>query len=416
MTDRALRIQMLGGFSVYYGDEALALNKTGSSKSIRLLQMLLLSRQGGIPKGELLDSLYGWNEKTDTANRNKNLNNLLYRLKGQLMSAGLPDDVYVEIRDGRCCLKSSLPLTLDTQQFEEAVENARAEQDSDRRLILFDMANDMYCGELLPSNLAEMWFYQKSIYYKELYLETVRELEQEFRRKRDYKNLIKIYSRAASIYPFENWQTRLIRCNLEIYRYDEALELYNDTMELYAREMGTPPTVEMQECFEKVKLMDKIHVKNQGVGGFQEMDRAFMEKKNDIKNAIFNEQDVRGAYYCTYPSFVDYCRLVVRSKVRNEFPAVLMFLTLSEKRKLEKQMDLQEQMGLLKQVIGESLRIGDAYTRYGNRHFILMLTRTVEEACIDIFRRIENEYSRKSGKGSLWYYTDLTQSLQTTAL
>ena len=378
--------------------------------------MLLLSRQGGIPKGELLDSLYGWNEKTDTANRNKNLNNLLYRLKGQLMSAGLPDDVYVEIRDGRCCLKSSLPLMLDTQQFEEAVENARAEQDSDRRLILFDMANDMYCGELLPSNLAEMWFYQKSIYYKELYLETVRELEQEFRRKRDYKNLIKIYSRAASIYPFENWQTRLIRCNLEIYRYDEALELYNDTMELYAREMGTPPTVEMQECFEKVKLMDKIHVKNQGVGGFQEMDRAFMEKKNDIKNAIFNEQDVRGAYYCTYPSFVDYCRLVVRSKVRNEFPAVLMFLTLSEKRKLEKQMDLQEQMGLLKQVIGESLRIGDAYTRYGNRHFILMLTRTVEEACIDIFRRIENEYSRKSGKGSLWYYTDLTQSLQTTAL
>ena len=102
--------------------------------------------------------------------------------------------------------------------------------------------------------------------------------------------------------------------------------------------------------------------------------------------------------------------------MRNEFPAVLMFLTLSEKRKLEKQMDLQEQMGLLKQVIGESLRIGDAYTRYGNRHFILMLTRTVEEACIDIFRRIENEYSRKSGKGSLWYYTDLTQSLQTTAL
>ncbi len=413
MTDKALRIQMLGGFSAYYGDKALTLNKMGSSKSIRLLQMLLLSRQDGIPKGELLDSLYGWNEKTDTANRNKNLNNLIYRLKGQLMSAGLPDDEYVEIRDGRCCFKCRIPQTLDTQRFEAAIENARAEQDSDRRMILFDMANDMYRGELLPSNLSEMWFYQKSIYYKELYLETVRELEQGFRRKRDYKNLIKIYSRAASIYPFENWQTRLIRCNLEIYRYDEALELYNDTMELYAREMGTPPTAEMQECFENVKLMDKIHVKSQGAGGFQEMDRVFMEKKNDIKNAIFSEQDVRGAYYCTYPSFVDYCRLVVRSKVRTEFPAVLMFLTLSEKRKQEKQMDLQEQMGLLKQVIGESLRIGDAYTRYGNRHFILMLTRTVEDACIEIFRRIENGYSRKSGKGSLWYYTDLTQSLQT---
>ena len=67
MTDKTLWIQMLGGFSMYYGDEALALNKTGGSKSIRLLQMLLLSLPGGIPKGELLDSLYGWNEKIGRA-------------------------------------------------------------------------------------------------------------------------------------------------------------------------------------------------------------------------------------------------------------------------------------------------------------------------------------------------------------
>lgn len=154
MTDKTLRIQLLGGFSMYYGDEALALNKTGGSKSIRLLQMLLLSLPGGIPKGELLDSLYGWNEKTDTANRNKNLNNLIYRLKGQLMSAGLPDDDYVEIREGRCCFKSRLPLALDTQQFEAAMEKARAEKDSDRRMSLFDTANGMYRGELLPSNLS----------------------------------------------------------------------------------------------------------------------------------------------------------------------------------------------------------------------------------------------------------------------
>lgn len=418
MMDKTLRIQLLGGFSMYYGDEALALNKTGGSKSIRLLQMLLLSLAGGIPKGELLDSLYGWNEKTDTANRNKNLNNLIYRLKGQLMSAGLPDDDYVEIREGRCCFKSRLPLVLDTQQFEAAMEKARTEKDSDRRMSLFDTANGMYRGELLPSNLSEMWFFQKSIYYKELYLETIRELEQEFRRKRDYKNLIRIYTRAASIYPFENWQTRLIRCNLDIYRYDEALEIYNDTMELYAREMGTPPTAEMQECFEAVELMDKIHTRSQSAAGFREMDRAFMEKKDDIKNAIFSERDVQGAYYCTYPSFVDYCRLVARAKARSEFPAVLMFLTLSEKGRKEnqKQINLQEQMGLLKKVIGDSLRLGDAYTRYGNRHFILMLTRTVEDSCVEIFRRIETAYLDKFGKGNLWYYTDLTQKLDGAAL
>lgn len=282
-----------------------------------------------------------------------------------------------------------------------------------KRILLFSAANEMYQGELLPANLSDMWFFQKSNHFKELYLETIKELEKEFAEKRDYKNLIALYSRAASIYPFENWQTKLIKCNLEVYRYDEAMSIYNNTMELYARELGSPPTLEMRECFEAIELMDKTHSSS-----WREMDRAFMEKKNEIKNAIFNEKNVKGAYYCTYPSFVDYCRLVVRAKERSEFSAVLMFLTLSQKGKggVQKQLDLQGQMELLKIAIGTSLRIGDAYTRYGNRHFILMLAKASEECCSAIFQRIEAAYMKCSGKGNLWYYTDMTQKLDASVL
>lgn len=125
MQERVLRIQMFGGFSMYYGGEAVALNKTGNSKAIRLLQMLLLSPKAGIAKRELLDNLYGWNDKTDTANRNKNLNNLIYRLKKQLVSGGLPEDEYVGLNEGMCYFKSSIPLEVDTQQFEESVNSAK---------------------------------------------------------------------------------------------------------------------------------------------------------------------------------------------------------------------------------------------------------------------------------------------------
>lgn len=416
--DRVLRAQLLGGFSMYYGEEALILNKLGSSKSVRLLQMLLLSLQGGISKGELLDSLYGWNEKTDIVNRNKNLNNLIYRLRGQLVACGLPKGDYVDIKEGMCYFRSAVPLLTDVQQFEETVRKAERQADMEQRIRLFEEASGMYHGELLPSNLSDMWFFQKSNYYKEKYLQTIQELEKEYRRKRDYKNLIVLYTRANAIYPFENWQTKLIQCNLEIYRYDEAMQIYNDTMELYAREMGNPPAGQMQKCFETVELIDKVHKQELSASSFREMDRAFMEKKEDIKNAIFSEKNVKGAYYCTYPSFVDYCRLVVRAKERNDFSAILMFLTLSEKGKknIQRKIDLQEQMKLLKKVIGNSLRLGDAYTRYGNRHFILMLTRTAEDACVDIFRRIEKSYVEKSGRGNLWYYTDLTQKLDESML
>lgn len=125
MSENVLRIQMFGGFAMYYGGNPVTLNKAGSSKSVRLLQMLLLSLHSGIAKNELIDSLYGWNEKGDAANRNKNLNNLIYRLKGQLVSCGLPEDEYVEIEEGTCFFRSRIPLELDTQRFEETVKLAR---------------------------------------------------------------------------------------------------------------------------------------------------------------------------------------------------------------------------------------------------------------------------------------------------
>lgn len=418
MPEKTLWVQMLGGFAMHYGDEAVSLNKIGSSKSARLLQMLLLSLPAGLPKNELIDNLYGWNEGADVANRNKNLNNLIYRLKGQLASCGLPNEEYVELSDGMCCFKCSMPVEVDALKFEETVMEAqKLSRGGDFPVDLLRRANEMYCRELLPANQSETWFFQKSNHFKKLYVYTVNELEKEYLKNNDYKNRISLYSKAAAIYPFDNWQVKLIRCNLEVYRYDEAMNIYNNTMELYARELGMPPTAEMQECFEKIELKDENHRKNaKDAGSWRNMDKVFMGRKNDIKDAIFGEKNVRGAYYCTYPSFVDYCRLVARAKSRRQFEAVLMFLTLSQRGGKEKQMDLPEQMDILKEVIGDSLRVGDAYTRYGNRHFILMLVNIEQEFCVTVFQRLEAAYVGRSGKGELWYYADMTQELKESEL
>ncbi len=412
MSEKVLQIQMFGGFVMRYNNEVVVMNKAGSSKSVRLLQMLLLSMPEGVSKGEIMDNLYGWNEKADTANRNKNLNNLIYRLKGQLAAGGLPEKDYVEIRDGMCFFKSEIPLKMDILEFEELVEKAKSAKGAERKELLWK-ANEIYCGELLPANQSEMWFFQRSRYYKELYTWSVGELEKELQKSRDYKNRLLLYARAANIYPFDNWQMRQMRCNLELYRYDEALNIYNETMELYAREMGgTAPAEEMQECFETLRLMDDNHNRNvDDIDGWRNMDRVFIGRKDAILEALVSEDNIKSAYYCTYPSFVDYCHLVVRAKDRNDFTAILMFLTLSQK-KTQRSMDLQEQMELLKEVLGDSLRIGDAYTRYGNRHFILMLVNTEMEFCSTIFRRIETAYKKRAGKGDLWYYADMTQEIE----
>lgn len=415
MEVETLHVQMLGKFAMYYGKNPVSLNKMSSAKSVRLLQTLLLSGAEGIAKSELIDSLYGWSEQSDASNRNKNLNNLLYRLRGQMAASGLPEDEYIVIRDGICCWNNKIPVELDAELFRSTIIQAE-KSEGQERLRLYQKANACYHGELLPMNQSEMWFYEKSIYYKELYIRTIRVLERAYRESGNYKDLTDLYIRAAAIYPFDNWQTELIRCYLETYRYEDAMNIYNETMELYAREMGNPPTDEMQRCFETLELQDKNHrqgIKN--VSSWQTLKQDFLGKEGNVLKAIFGDTKESGAYYCTYPSFVDYCRLVVRARERYEIRAVLVFLTLTryEKKGMAHADSLAAQMEILKHAIAGSLRRGDAYTRYGNRHYILMLTNIDKPLCGMVFSRIEAKFQKMPGsRGELWYHAAMTQDLE----
>lgn len=148
-------------------------------------------------------------------------------------------------------------------------------------------------------------------------------------------------------------------------------------------------------------------------GKAEEANRRVMGMKNGMWEVILQEEEPEGAYYCPYSSFVDYCHLMVRSKRRNDFSIILMFLTLGqgEKEDAAGAFEIQEQMQILKEALRDSLRAEDAYTQYGERHFILMLAKARKENCSLIFRRVEEAYVKRSGSGELWYYADLTQEL-----
>lgn len=121
-----LKVQLLGGFSMYYGDRSILLNKMESSKASRLLQMLLAAAPDGIAKNELIDNLYGWDENSDAVNRKRSLNNVIYRLKSVLSAAGLPGESFVETIDGVCRFAPGIPLETDAAQFAELVARADA--------------------------------------------------------------------------------------------------------------------------------------------------------------------------------------------------------------------------------------------------------------------------------------------------
>lgn len=81
-----LLVNMLGNFTVTYDGHEISLGKVSMSKTTELFQIMMLYIKRGIPKVRILHALYGVENSID---KNRSMNNLIYRLKQQLRNQEL---------------------------------------------------------------------------------------------------------------------------------------------------------------------------------------------------------------------------------------------------------------------------------------------------------------------------------------
>ena len=63
MVQDALKVRMFGGFTLEYKDREIILDRNIASKTMQLLQIILLhAEDGGISKAALIEALYGRKE------------------------------------------------------------------------------------------------------------------------------------------------------------------------------------------------------------------------------------------------------------------------------------------------------------------------------------------------------------------
>ncbi|WP_051381144.1 hypothetical protein [Eisenbergiella tayi] len=113
---------------------------------------------------------------------------------------------------------------------------------------------------------------------------------------------------------------------------------------------------------------------------------------SDIKHGLQEGENNNGAYFCSYPGFVDCYHIVCRMSERSGQPAFLMLCTLvdSEDVPLTEEARLGNYMDKLKSAIRSALRRGDSFTRYGNNQFLVLLVGIKQENCAITQSRITN--------------------------
>lgn len=153
MENNLLKVRMFGGFSLEFNDKEVVLDRNAVSKTMQLLQLILLhSQDGGISKAALIEALYG---RAEVENKNGSLNNTIFRLRKQLQKAGLPESNYIQINAGMCSWDENVPVSVDVCQFRKLIQNGKKEKREETRIKIWKKAWELYKGELLPDMIGE---------------------------------------------------------------------------------------------------------------------------------------------------------------------------------------------------------------------------------------------------------------------
>lgn len=378
MATERLEIRMLGTFSVNYAGREIVIDRNAVSKTTQLLQMLALHAQEGISKAGLIDALYG---RETVENKNGSLNNTIFRLRRQLKAAGLPDSQYICIQNGMCTWDEAIPLWVDVCEFQNLAEESQGKTGQEE-IQLCRKAAACYTGEFLPNMIGEDWVTVENVHCRELYTNCVRKLCEYYMKEEYYEEALRIATSAAVIYPFEDWQLWQIDSLMAMSRYQEAMGVYEKATKLVLDELGLPPSPEMLRRFQ---IMGE-HVSQTA------------EVTEDIRKRMDEKVHIEGAYYCSFPGFIDIYHVFSRMMERNGATVYIMLCTLkgiSVKDGYIEGKD-REASELLAEAIRGSLRRGDFYTRYSYSQYLILFSDIRMENCKIVSDRIQKRFEQKT--------------------
>lgn len=143
---KTLHVRMFGEFALNYAGNEIIPGRNIVSK---FMQLVWPNGDKGISKQELVCSLYDTGEP---ANPSNSLNNLIFQMRKQMVSAGLPEENYIVKRGKIYVADPKVPLDIDVVNFNRLCTEAEEETNPIIKNELYTEALELYRGELLQEN------------------------------------------------------------------------------------------------------------------------------------------------------------------------------------------------------------------------------------------------------------------------
>src|SRR5215217_3370975 len=216
----AVRVRMLGGFSVSVGAKIIKEGEWRLRKAAGLVKLLALEPGHRMHREQLMDVL--WPDLDEKAQAN-NLRYALHHARRTLAPTPAASSRYLRLRSEQLELCPEGPLTVDVEAFEEAARMARRSRD----VGAYQAALDLYAGELLPQDSYEAWAEGRREELRRTHLSLLLELAALYEQRGEYDAAARVLQKVlASESAHEGAHAHLMRLYAPLGRHEEALQQY----------------------------------------------------------------------------------------------------------------------------------------------------------------------------------------------
>ena len=365
--DVYLRIEMLGGFNIIFGETRISEQVKRSSKTWKLLQYLIAHRHKFVSQEELIET-FCEDEISDSPG--SALRTLVYRARNALSKSGIScADNLVVTKSGGYAWSNDLRCDVDAEEFEALCKKAEMTAGDDTRLEMLIEAAALYKGDFLPNSSGELWVMPLARWYRSLYLGSVQNALELLLDTGRYADADELCSKAMLIDPFDEKLLEYhLRALLAQGKNTEALDEYKKMETMYFDVLGVEFSDDLRKLYSQIKRPEMSDGKS----------------LEGMMDEWLEGADFSGAYYCDLSEFKTLLRVESRSVPRSGRTAyVVRFDTKYEPG--AKGGGVMAQLGKL---IPVNLRMGDLYTRASPSQYILILHSLTYEDCKMLIDRI----------------------------
>ena len=233
-------IKTLGGFQIIKDGEPIQEKKWKSQKALELLRFLVANRSKKIPVDRIFEYLWpGMNGESAKAN----LHSTLHTIR---KVAGFNSDV-LSVR-GESIRFIPENMEVDVDVFEKLIRLAESSKDMNEREKLLRSAVELYKGDFLPEDIYEDWSTPYREYYRELYIDALRNLCRILMEKEKYTEVKNLARKLVSMDPYnEEAYYTIIMAYFSLGRLNDARRWYQKLEKTLKEDLGIYPSRTFEE-------------------------------------------------------------------------------------------------------------------------------------------------------------------------